>query len=893
MEIRLLGPVEVRVHAAIVPLRRGRQSALVAALALGGEQGVRADALVELLWPRQRPVHPANALQHLVAQVRGALGDERSRLVTARRGYVLHVAPTELDARRFEDAIAAARRLQEAGDLATARQEVEQALSWWRGEALHGLEGRRFEEEARRLTDLQAQGELLVADLALASGDLIGVEERLARATALRPLNEALWQRRIEVLARSGRTAEALVAYDGLRTLLAEELGVDPSPGIRQLHARVLQEDSTMVTGRGMPLPPVLSSFVGRRHEFAELNDHLAGAARIVTLVGPAGVGKSRLALEVARTQSRPVVLVPLDGIEPTGDVIGAVAAGLGVREQWRREVVDVVAEALPADGVLLLDTVEHVASATASVVLSILARRDDVAVLATGHAPLGIAGEVVLRLAPLAVPPSASSADVLASPAVQLLADRADLRLRDPADPAVHRAAAAIVRAVDGVPLAIELAASRVPLLPLGSLAESLSRSTSLLDGDDEGRPQRHRGLSRAASWSVALLPHALHDVFEALGTFAGSFDVDAVVAVTGRPHAEALAALVTLANRSLLLPADPIDGTPRWRLLASLRAEATERLAAAGRSYEDRHLEWIVGLVEEADLGLRGADQQAWVARLDAARGDIERALAYALAGDDHVAAARIVAALGRYWDWRGRLHDMRRWTMALQQAVAAGHDAPRLGAVLAWLAYAQVEGGQGDEARKTAREAEAAARHVGDPDGTITALSVLAIAARNDGDLDGAVRRAGHVMAASAAFDQSWGQAWGRVARGHARAALGDLRGALVDARASVREFAALGDVRAQQWGEALRALVALRRGRPGLARPLGERALRVAESLQDLRTAALLYEILGECSEDVVTGRTLWTTADSLRAARGQVRPGLPDLVTTGTVKLRAR
>lgn len=878
MDIRVLGAVEVRVGGRLVPLRRGRQQALVAALALARGRPRRATELSAMLWPVDPPQDPANALQQLIAQVRRALGDERGRLRTLGGGYGLDVSDARVDAVLFEEEVASARALKARGDLAAAQRLAEQALARWEGPALAGLEDTGLVLEVHRLTEMRADAEVLAADLTLAGGRIEGLHGRLAAAVARHPLHEPLWQRRIEALARDGRSAEALRAYEDHRARLGDELGVDPSPPLRDLHRRMLQEDPDLLAaavdphGQLPPLPALLTTLVGREAEL-ELLSRLSDE-RLVTLLGPPGVGKTRLALESLHRGTRPGVVVQLDQQADSDDLLAAVAARLGIREDGRRHLPDVVAESLPTAAAILLDNVEHLAASAADLALDILARRRDVVILATGHAPLGIPGERVVRLGPLARPEVDTPADVLASPAAQLFIQRAHL---SGLDDAAYARIAAITRALDGMPLALELAAARSSVLALDALAGSLEGSLGLLDRGHlpphAGRADRHLGLAGAARWALSLLPPRERELFADLGVFVGTFDAAAVTAVLEVPAREALPALVGLADRSLLAPADAIAGAPRWRLLTPLRRHARDGGFSA--PLLDAHLRWVTHLSQEADTGLRASDQDVWLLRVDAARGDIDRALEHALTSGQLDEATRIVAALGRFWDWRGRLRDLIRWTGEVRDAAAeSGANPHRLSTVLAWSAFAALETGDDAAARTALRDAATLSEASDDPSETLSVATIGAVVARRQARVDEAIEAAQTALVLAERSGDRWALAYAYNSRGYARMALRDLAGAHLDAEESRRLFAALGDRRAEQWSLALAALVALHLGDLERARVAARPAIVAAQQLGDLRTVALLYETLARVGDE---GVPLLERASAIREERGQLRP----------------
>ncbi len=895
LEVRLLGPVEAVVDGRAVLLRRGRQQLLLAALALRAGETVPASRLVEELWPGGLPEDPENALQQLVSAVRRCLGPARGLLRTVPSGYRLDLVPERTDVGRAVAAAARASALLVAGAAGDARTVVETALGTWRGQPLDGVADGPLHVEAERLEELRGRLEVAAADCALAAADrpsLDAAAVRLATATVRRPLDEPLWERRIAVLAAVGRPAEALTVYETVRRTLADELGVDPSAGLQSLHAdligtpRIGQSQVQTQVGapaadgprhgdrvdalRLGPLPPLpLSRLVGREVDLAQLGRWRADGVRLVTLVGPAGIGKTRLAMENAYRTDGPVAVVLLDSLAADSDVTAAVAAAVRLREVGTRDMTDVLARSLPAGTTLVLDNAEHVLGRVATLVAALLAQAPDLAVVVTSQWPLGLSGEHQLRLEPLTGP----DADDLG--ALLLLDRAAQVRpaLATPTDDDA-RAATRIATLLDGVPLAIELAAAQARHLTLPQLADSLAGSLDLLDRDTLRVTARHRRLVDAVDWSLSLLSPEHLDVFTRCSVLAGVFDADLAAAVTGTSPEASLSTLLDLADRSVVHvvaaparrpgSADHVgageDTAPRFCLLRPLRVHAARRLDGSGGAdpTRDRLLDWVVDLTARADDGIRGPDQLQWLARLDTARADIENALAHAVARGRLADAVRVVAALGRYWDWRSRLRDADRWTTTVMDAMAASPgigEVPGYGSVAAWRGFAAIERGDPDTGARWAEEGLAAARRARDLDAETTCLAILSLAP--DEGTRSALETLDTGLGLARRSGNRWARAWGVNRRGYVRLLTGDLDGAAADADASRADFEALGDSRAARWADLLTALVAHRRGDVERAAALSTATLQAAQTLGDLRTAGhaadLLASVAGSAAE----------------------------------------
>ena len=870
LAVRLLGPVEVLVAGVPVVVRHGRQELLVAALALRPGEAVPAARLAEELWPGDQPQDPANALQHLVAQVRRALGPARSRLVTVPGGYRLDLPDAATDLGSLAAAVTGARDALAAGRPAVALAVVEAALGLWRGEPFPGVQDGLLFDAVARVVEQRTAAELMAADAALAADDpaaLARAGERLARTCHENPLHEPAWQRRIAVLARTGRLAEALAMFEALRVRLADELGADPGPQLRALHAELLGPPAVSTAAGGRPTLPALpgTRLFGRDDDLAALAGWLAEGVRLVTVVGASGVGKTRLALEAVHRSERPPLVVPLDALAEGGDVAAAVAATLRLREVATRELSDVLAEALPARSLLLLDNAEHLLGRVAELVQHLLARRGDLAVLVTSQWPLGLPGEHLLRLAPLAPDDAAT----------HLFLDRAAHgrpQLHAPTD-ADRRAAREIAEQLDGLPLALELAASQTRQLTLAQLSAALGRSLALLDRPTLRQRPRHRRLADALDWSLDLLEAPQLHLLTSCAVLPGAFDADLAAAVAGRSDENCLPALLDLADRSVVHAVDPATASPdvRFCLLRPLRMHVLRRAEQTGDAdrARDHLLRRLVRLAEECDAGIRGSDQARWLVRGDDTRADVDAALHHALRTGRTDEAARLVAALGRYWDWRGRLRDADRWTadvLAAAEPLDVG-SAPRLGAVLAWRAFVHAERGEIAEATRTAHRARDLAATADDVDGQLVALAALTLLPDATGSAP-AGQLIAEALRLAADRDDGWGVAWCVNRRGHLRLLAGDLAGARVDAVESADRFVALGDRRAACWARLLSALVHRATGDRTAAHVLATDVLVTSRAAHDLRTTANAARLLADTSDDA-------TVRDHYRALSGDL------------------
>ncbi|SHN75491.1 Predicted ATPase [Cryptosporangium aurantiacum] len=650
----MLGPLQVTTDdgtPVVVPGAKVRL--LLADLLTHRNQVVSADRLIDDLWGADAPANPAGALQVRVSQLRKALADaERGGrdLVESRApGYLLRT--TAVDADRF-------------AALATGSdaESLTAALALWRGDAYADLADEEFvRAEVTRLAEqrLVACERLAAARLARGEHDLVAAD--LAELVAGNPLREALRALHIRALYAAGRQAEALDSYADLRTRLADELGLDPSPELVALHGKLLAQDASLA---GPPaaarirnsFPARLDELVGRGEALAELR-RLVPSRRLVTLVGPGGVGKTRLATEVAGGLRAPdgVHLVELAALAP-GDpaVAERVLAALDVHEAPGSRVtpVDRLTTALRGRNlIVVLDNCEHVLDPAADLVGHLLRDAPDVTVLATSREPLGLTGEVVWEVPPLPLPDDENDVDaVRRSAAARLFTARAaqqqrTFRLDEHTAPAV----AQLCRRLDGLPLALELAATRVRSLGLAGVVERLDDRFTLLTAATRDRPSRQRTLTAVIGWSWDLLSDADRQVLARLAVFSGGCTADAAVRVCAT-DVDTLAGLV---DRSLVVLDD--GATPRYRLLESVAAFGLERLGdhADARA---RHAAYYTELAERADPALRGPQQAEWLARLDVESPNFRAAL-------DHGGGLRLANALTWYWFLRGRLTEARR--------------------------------------------------------------------------------------------------------------------------------------------------------------------------------------------------------------------------------------
>jgi predicted ATPase/DNA-binding SARP family transcriptional activator len=646
-EFRVLGALEVGVDGAPLPVPSGRQRALIARLLLGRGQVVPAEALVAALWDGEPPRDARHAVHTYVSRVRAALG---TSVVTRAPGYLLAIAPEAVDAERFEATATRAAGLATT-DPRTAVGLLDEALALWRGPAYAEFAGGFAQATAVRLEELRLAARERRGEALLALGELDRAAGELGELVADQPLREAPYGLLMRAHHLAGRQPEALAVFRRFRERLRDELGLDPSPALQTLHGKLLRQPA--------PAPPVRrtragtgSSFVGREGELARLA-RLASGGRLVTLVGPGGVGKTRLARELALRLSEPdhpmwwVELVPAR--EPA-DLPYRFVDALGLPEPAEGDLERFVVDALrPARALLVVDNCEHVIEPAARMVARITGACPGVTVLATSRERLAIDGEQVLPVPPLPAPS-----------AVALFVDR----LRSAGGPELSASDEAMVaqlcRRVDRLPLAIELAAARAR--SLGVAAVTQRPALDLLTGGRRTEQVRHRSLRAVLDWSHDLLGSGERILFRRLAGFGGGFtleEAEQVCAGGTLPRPGVANALAGLVDKSMVAGPE----RDRYRLLESIRAYAAEQLAAHGEDgwLAAAHARHFAGFAQRAGRGCRTPEEPVWTARIAERVDELRAAHRWACAHDADL-AIRLAVALADYatYQMRFELHD-----------------------------------------------------------------------------------------------------------------------------------------------------------------------------------------------------------------------------------------
>jgi predicted ATPase/DNA-binding SARP family transcriptional activator len=722
-DFRVLGPLDVVEDGDRLAVTAGHQRVLLCRLLLDANRAVSRDALIEALWGERPTPTAARGLQVQVHALRRLLG--AARIATEPDGYRLRVEPRDLDAYRFERALADGQERLAAGDHEAAAAALREALALWRGRPFDELAGHvAAEPEIARLEELRAVARetRIEAELALARHDDVVPElEALVRAD---PLRERAYGQLMLALYRAGRQADALAVYGRARSTLLEERGLEPGPELRRLQRAILAHDPALAVeppelGARRHLPAPLTALVGRERELDEVAGLIrAGEARLVTLTGAGGVGKTRLAVQAAHgladVFADGVHFVDLSHLREASLVASTVGHALGVEDHGDRPVAESLQRFVRERRLLLLLDNFEVVDDAAPLVGELLAHAPGLAVLATSRSPLRLAGEHQYRLAPLGL-----------DDAVGLFTERAVAvapRFRRPEQGAAE--VAAICRQLDCLPLALELVAVRARDYSASELLGLLASPIELAAGGARNLPERHRALRATIDWSHELLDPGERRLFTRLSVFSGGCTPAAAAAVCGAERHE----LAALAASSLLLERAGADGGARFGMLETVREYAAQRLASdpEADAVRERHATLFTDLAEGAAASL-----------LDDEHDNLRAALAWSRDVGAVDVELRLVAALARAWVVRGHLGEGQR-RLAAALAHADGASPALVAGALAGETLLAHSLGRFEAMRLSAERALELYRSLGDEPGIAMALQRLGTAVANEGDV-----------------------------------------------------------------------------------------------------------------------------------------------------------
>lgn len=726
MQIRVLGPLEVASSdGAPLAVRGSRRRLLLATLVLRRNAVCGTDRLIDSLFGDEPPASAAGTVQSYVSRLRHDLRDDACRLQTVPGGYTLCVHDEEVDSEQFERRVAAAMNVL-TGNAEGGSALLAEALELWRGGPPFAefADDLALQAESTRLDEVHQRAAEALVEACLTLGDHAGAIGHLGACIASWPLRESFRQQQMLALYRDGRQPEALRTYRRFGTELAE-LGLEPSAALAELEGRILRQDPSLDRARGAPaapgveagrdhghrgnLPLAVTALLGRDAELSALV-RLVHDVRMLTVTGPGGVGKTRLAMRVAEQSAEEypdgIWLCDLAAIREDSLAAEAVTTALDIQRRQDRSTLEGLVEVLrPRRLLVVFDNCEHLLAPMGGIAEAILHACGDVRILATSREPLGVEGETVWPLEPLSLPRAGETDPVMAmeSAAVRLFVARATavfpgFRLSaENVTPVVE-----ICRRLDGLPLALELAAARVRSMAPAELADRLDERFTILTAGPRRDP-RHHTLRDTVAWSYDLLGHAEQTLFDRLSAFAGTFtrhDAEEVCA-DGTVAVEAVTnVLAALVDKSMIV-ADTSRSTTRYALLETLREFAQAQLHRAGGATElqRRHTRWAVGQVQDAQLGLDGPQEPRFAARLEDLFDDLRIAHRSALSDRDVDRALRLLAG-AREFAFRRMRYELFTWVEATLDIPGADTH-PLTPLVLATAGYGRFVRGDLDEA------------------------------------------------------------------------------------------------------------------------------------------------------------------------------------------------
>ncbi|MFJ6198090.1 BTAD domain-containing putative transcriptional regulator [Micromonospora sp. NPDC092111] len=788
VQLSVLGPLTAQHREHTAALGGRRQRMVLAALLAARGRVLPTDRLQRLVWDGERPASRAT-LHGYIAELRRALEPGRvpraanGVLVREGPGYAVRLPPEQLDAEQFSLLVAQGGELMRQHRPGHALPLLERGLALWRGPAYADLAQMPFVlPEIARLDGMRSSATELRLTALLDLGRHAAILGDLEALVLEHPLRERGWELLAIALYRCGRQADALATIRRARATLADEIGLDPGPGLIGLETAILDHDDALeppvrrdaqAATRLTPRPPrttnlpaAFSSFLGRAAELGAVDAALAGN-RLVTITGPGGIGKTRLALEVARRradQDGPW-LVELVGLRDPALVAGAVADAVGMPAATVAELTAVLAGRRM---LVVVDNAEHVLGGVVDTVTALLSGCPRLQVMVTSRESLNLSGEHVVAVPPLPV-----------ADAVALLKERA--AALGPMSEQDGVAAERICRELDGIPLAIELAAAQCRALSLSEVAFQLDDRFRLLDAGPHASSGRHRSLDSAIGWSYELLSTGERRLFHRLSVFDGGFDLDAARVIDA--DADSTVALIGLVRKSLVA-VDTTVTPRRFRLLETIREYASRMLAGEERDSAVRlHRAWLLNLVELGAGRLSTADGGAWLRRFTAERDNIRAALSSAFDAGEPGTALRVCGALGWFWFRTGQIDEGLRWSRRTLAAVSP-LDLPEPEVQLARVRTLITVGslyylkGQLEQATGPMTEAVRVAREIGSYDALSDSVIYMAYLLALSGHSAAAIAPADEGVRLAEALGTPYAQAESLMVRGHISRVCGDL-------------------------------------------------------------------------------------------------------------------
>jgi predicted ATPase/DNA-binding SARP family transcriptional activator len=900
VEFRILGPLEAIEGGRGVPLRGTKRRSLLALLLLRADRIVSTDTLVEELWGAQVPATARSALRVHIGSLRKAIGEHR--LQTRHPGYRICIQADWFDVDCFRFLVRQGRLASDAGQWSETARALGAALSLCRGPALTDFAHEDFaqaamaELEEERVAALEMR---LDADLALGRHrEIVGELEALVAAY---PFRERFRSQLMLAFYRSGRQGEALTSYIEGRRRLVDELGIEPSIEVQQLQRAILRHEpiprvpaqrqaAQIEVKTNLPVSP--TKLIGRERELAATHDRfLHPDVRLLTLTGPGGTGKTRLALKLAETLSDEfrdgVFVVDLSSLRDPAGLAALVARTLGITESVAGPVTDGLKRWLRDKCLLLLlDNFEHLLG-SAALVGELLAAAPQLKVLATSRAPLHISAEHEHPVPPLEVPDAICGQDfhsLSQNEAVDLLVQRARALRPDFAiTEANAESVAAISVRLDGLPLAIELAAARTKVLSPEGILARLNRRFELLTGGADDLPSRQRTLRATIDWSYDLLAPRDADLFRGLAVFAGGFTVEAAQAIARATGADAVDGISSLIDKSMLQRSETPGGEPRFRMLETIREYGLERLHDAGQTaaIERRHARFFYSLAQQAELELFGPLQEEWLKRLDAEYDNLQATLDWSVKTLEARGGLKMATALWRFWQVRGYLTQGRTQLERLLSLTDPSDRCVERAAGKCWLASLAFFQGDHDHARLVFHESLATYRYLGDARGTGHATYGLAMVAQVAGDYRSSLALSRESETAFRAAGDDWGKAMTFQGIGQATYCLGSPSVACALFQEGLKRTEALGDRRNIAVFLGLLGTVALQQGDRRAAGRLLEESLAIHRGLGDawgIPAQLARLGLIAHAGGDHTAARERFTEAVAVRRQTGD-RAGL--------------